>query len=69
MAFQIVEGTMENSPDMCPVYQAAMAKDDQWGPLMKNVKLEDELAWELEFFKMRWSVGDKELFLLTETEY
>ena len=66
MAFQLLSGSEEDLAGAAQVLQPAMATDDQWGLLMKNVTVEDELAFLREFFAMRYAVGDRKLFVLKE---
>ncbi|KAH7342452.1 hypothetical protein BKA65DRAFT_478333 [Rhexocercosporidium sp. MPI-PUGE-AT-0058] len=67
MAFELFEGSEEDVPLVAEIFVAAMSKDLQWQSLMRDVKFEDWLAWQVEYFKLRWKLPDKRLFFARET--
>ncbi|KAG4434703.1 hypothetical protein IFR05_009813 [Cadophora sp. M221] len=67
MAFEIFEGSGGDLALVAEIFVAAMLKDLQWFSLMQDVEVEDWLAWQLEYFKLRWKLPDKRLFFAKET--
>ncbi len=68
MALEISEGSNEDLPEIVKIHQVAFANDGLWGRFIKNVKAEDERAFQLAYLNSRSSSsGDKLLFLLKET--
>ncbi|KAH7412694.1 hypothetical protein BKA64DRAFT_637386 [Cadophora sp. MPI-SDFR-AT-0126] len=47
---------------MPEIFVPAMSKDLQWSSLMRDAKVKDWVAWQLEYFKLRWKLPDKRLF-------
>lgn len=67
MTFEILEGSDEDLALVAEIFIAAMLKDRQWYSLMRDVKVEDWLVWQLEYFNLRWKLPDKRLFFAKQT--
>ncbi|KAG4423131.1 hypothetical protein IFR04_003768 [Cadophora malorum] len=61
-------GASENAPPSLKKLRVryAMSEELHWSSMMRDVKVEDWLAWQLEYFKLRWKLPDKRLFLAKE---
>lgn len=67
MDVEIYEGSdEENLGLVSELFVAAMSKELNWSSMMRDVKVEDWLAWQLEYFKLRWKLPDKRLFFAKE---
>lgn len=70
MPFEIFEGSdgVEDLSLVAEIFVAGMLKDLQWKSLMEDVKLENWLSWQREYFKLRWKLPDKRLFFARDTD-
>ncbi|KAK0121681.1 hypothetical protein ONS95_009966 [Cadophora gregata] len=66
MEIEIYEGSEKDVVLMPEIFVKGMLQDVQWSALMRDVKFEDWLAWQLEYFKLRWKLPDKRLFFARE---
>lgn len=67
MNVEIYEGSdEENLGLVSELFVAAMSKELNWASMMRDVKVEDWLAWQLAYFKLRWKLPDKRLFFAKE---
>ena len=66
MDVEIYEGSDEDLELVSQLFVTAMSEELHWSSMMRDVKVEDWLAWQLEYFKLRWKLPDKRLFLAKE---
>ncbi|KAL2076000.1 hypothetical protein VTL71DRAFT_943 [Oculimacula yallundae] len=66
MSFEVFEGSIEDVPLTAALFVTTMEQDAHWARLMKDVKVDEWLAWQEDIFKLRWTLPDKRVFFARE---